>query len=50
MISQHDLLDYDDYMIKNILTDIGIDLENSVPKNNQWIKLIKKDYRVSNGS
>ena len=45
MISQHDLFDYDDYMIDCILIDITNNLNDLVPNHDEWVESIRNDIR-----
>ena len=44
MISQHDLFDYDDYMINCILIDITGHVNDSVPSHDEWVESLWNDF------
>ena len=48
MISQHDLFDYDDYMIDCIISDIISDIKalKLVPSHTEWAESVRSDYEA----
>ena len=46
MISQHDLFDYDDYMIDCIISDIISDIKATkmVPNHTECVESLRSDY------